>query len=58
MNSTTNEECLIFEFPTLEFQYTPRVWMFFGVIDGIWILFPIAIFGTILNGFLVSHDFS
>ena len=41
----------------MEFENTPRVWMFFGVIDGIWVLLPIAIFGTIVNGFLVSQDF-
>ena len=57
MNSTINEECLFDEFQTMEFENTPRVWMFFGVIDGIWVLLPIAIFGTIVNGFLVSQDF-
>ena len=30
--------------------------MFSGMIDGIWILFPVAIFGTIVNGFLVSEE--
>ena len=58
MNSTINEECLFDEFPTMEFENTPRVWMFFGVIDGIWVLLPIAVFGTIVNGFLVSQDFA
>ena len=58
MDSTIDEECLFDEFQTMEFEKTPRVWMFFGVIDGIWVLLPIAIFGTIVNGFLVSQDFA
>jgi len=58
MNSTINEECLFDEFQTMEFKNTPRVWMFFGLIDGIWVLLPIAIFGTIVNGFLVSQGFA
>ena len=44
------------DFPNVEIINTPRVWMFGGVIDGIWILFPVAIFGTIVNGFLVSEE--
>ena len=42
--------------PNVELVNTPRVWMFGGMIDGIWILFPVAIFGTIVNGFLVSEE--
>ena len=44
------------ELPNVEIIDTPRVWMFGGIIDGIWILFPVAIFGTIVNGFLVSEE--
>ena len=42
--------------PNVELVNTPRVWMFAGMIDGIWILFPVAIFGTIVKGFLVSEE--
>ena len=42
--------------PNVELVNTPRVWMFGGMIDGIWILFPVAIFGTTVNGFLVSEE--
>ena len=31
-----------------------RIWLFDGVVDGIWILLPIALFGTVVNSFLVS----
>ena len=44
------------DLPNVEIIYTPRVWMFGCIIDGIWILFPVAIFGTIVNGFLVSEE--
>ena len=39
----------------LEFEYVPypRVWLFGNIVDGIWILLPIAVFGTIVNSFLV-----
>ena len=35
---------------------TPRVWLFGDTIDGMWILLPIAAFGTVVNSFLVSFS--
>ena len=44
------------DFLNVEIIDTPRVWLFGGIIDGIWILLPVAIFGTTVNGFLVSEE--
>ena len=43
------------EWEILEFEYVayPRVWLFGNIVDGIWILLPIAVFGTVVNSFLV-----
>ena len=43
------------EWEILEFEFVayPRVWLFGNIVDGIWILLPIAFFGTIVNSFLV-----
>ena len=32
---------------------TPRIWLFGDTIDGMWILLPIAAFGTVVNSFQV-----
>ena len=56
MNSSKEHDDLTKgDFPNVEIIDTPRLWMFGGIIDGIWILFPVAVFGTIINGFLVSN---
>ena len=47
-SNETEQEILKFEFIAY-----PRVWLFGNIVDGIWILLPIAIFGTIVNSFLV-----
>ena len=57
MNSSKeHDEFTEGDLPNVEIIDTPRVWMFGGIIDGIWILFPVAVFGTIVNGFLVSEE--
>ena len=33
---------------------TPRIWLFGDTIDGMWILLPIAAFGTVVNSFQVT----
>ena len=50
MDLNETERWEIFKF---EFVAYPRIWLFGNVVDGIWILLPIAVFGTIVNSFLV-----
>ena len=50
MDLNETEQWEIFKF---EFVAYPRIWLFGNVVDGIWILLPIAVFGTIVNSFLV-----
>ena len=47
-SNETEQQILQFEFIAY-----PRVWLFGNSVDGIWILLPIAVFGTIVNSFLV-----
>ena len=50
MDLNETERWEIFKF---EFVAYPRIWLFGNAVDGIWILLPIAVFGTIVNSFLV-----
>ncbi len=56
MNSSETNASSV-PFRGLQFESYTRVWLFDDVIDGIWILCPIAIFGTIVNSFMVSISF-
>lgn len=41
----------------LYLDYFQRIWQFGEYVDGIWIMAPVAIVGTVVNSFMVSYVF-